>query len=67
MIKNHIKSGSYQSRFFIKKIKEEAVLTSFGSIIDYNPKAIIKPFLLGHKFGNIKQVTKYLNVPFLGL
>lgn len=52
---------------FTKKTWDKQALTSFRSIIDHNPKTIIKPFLLCNKFGGIKQIAKNLSVPLFCL
>lgn len=61
------KSNS-KRRYLVLRVKNEnRVLTSARSIINYNPKAIIQPFLLGDELGSVKKVAENLRVPLLGL
>lgn len=43
------------------------VLTSTWSIINYNPKAIVQPFLFSNELGSVKKVAENLHVPLLSL
>lgn len=69
---NHclLKLGSERSlskRFTSLQKKGHVMLTSIGSIINHDPKAIFKAFLFCHKLCSIKKAAKDLTVPLLGL
>jgi hypothetical protein len=42
-------------------------LTSFGPIVDDNPEAITKPFLLCYNLCSIQKIAQDLDVPFFCL
>lgn len=68
--KNEIKLGGDKiNRDRTKDHNREMVLmlTSFGSIVDDDPKAIIETFLLCNKLGDVKEIAKNLYMPFFCL